>query len=158
MHLMSGGEAVHLEFAGAKILAGTSRVVNRADITGCLDEMIDVARVALEEGDMVARGPAVAMPVALDADKVDLHVGFPVDGDDPGISSTRTFLLPGGRVATAWHLGARDDIDKTYERIEKWLHARGFEPGECPWEVLWAGWERNGARRPTRIQIAWPLA
>ncbi len=68
----------------------------------------------------------------------DLDVGFPVaqrvadDGDVHGDE------LPGGRVATTWHVGAYDGLSDAWMRFYEEVSARGLKMDRGGWEIYWS--------------------
>ncbi|THF68546.1 hypothetical protein E7T06_16155 [Deinococcus sp. Arct2-2] len=67
--------------------------------------------------------------------ETDLELAVPFNepqaGEDPVVSGE----LPGGPVATTWHLGPHDTLGNTYTRLKAWCQAQSREPGGTAWEI-----------------------
>lgn len=156
---MHGEEPVQLEATSGVLVAGASRVADPGSVTSQLRPLVDMAITILRRASVPPAGPPIAKQFPIGPGEVELKVGFAVRGDDPAVTALPTFSLPGGDVASTWHLGPRETIPATYQRLERWLLDRGKRPSSTgPWEVLWAGW--GGTSVPSsrsRIQVIWPL-
>jgi effector-binding domain-containing protein len=64
----------------------------------------------------------------------DAEVGFPSSGAVTGAGRVQATELPGGRTATALHVGGYETIGETYEQLAAWTTSRGCTPVGTPWE------------------------
>ena len=62
-------------------------------------------------------GPPFAMYYNMDMDDLDVEIGFPVVKAAAGEGRVKASSLPGGRVATAKHVGSYESIEKTYNQL-----------------------------------------
>ena len=69
---------------------------------------------------------------------------FSADGD---IVCSRT---PGGRVATATHVGPYDQLGVTHEAVRQWCREHGHEPAPANWEV-YGDWDHDPAKLETVV-------
>ena len=69
----------------------------------------------------------------------DAEVGFPASGAVTGAGRVQATELPGGRTATALHVGGYETIGETYERLAAWTATRGCTPVGTPWETYLDG-------------------
>jgi effector-binding domain-containing protein len=65
----------------------------------------------------------------------DVEVGIPVAADAVGRGRVAVGELPGGTVASTWHLGAHDRLGDAYARLQAWLTEHGHRPAGAGWEV-----------------------
>jgi hypothetical protein len=63
--------------------------------------------------------------------------------------------LPGGTVASAWHLGAHDRLGDAYAGLQAWLQQYGHQPQGAGWEVYhWIDLDRSPIPPPGRTRRA----
>ena len=114
-------------------------------------------RVAGEQGlDVV--GPPFGFYPRMPSDTVEVVVGLPVAGPVTAQGDVTGFELPGGRVATGMHVGAYDDLAKTYGQLAEWAAAEGLSLADCMWESYLS--DPDAEPDPTTWQtlIRWPVA
>ena len=58
---------------------------------------------------------------------MDVECGFPVDSPQEGSGRISSGKIPGGKVATAVHVGSYETIIRTYEYIRRWIDKRGYK-------------------------------
>jgi DNA gyrase inhibitor GyrI len=65
--------------------------------------------------------------------------------------------LPGGRVASTWHVGSYHELPRTYARLEAWIDEQGYTRRGAAWEIYWTdpGIEPDPAK--WRTQVLWPI-
>jgi effector-binding domain-containing protein len=73
-------------------------------------------------------GPPFALYYNMDMDNLDVEVGFPVGGPAAGEGRVKPGRLPGGKMATATHVGSYESMAGTYEKLTACLGERGLEP------------------------------
>ena len=91
-----------------------------------------------------------------DADMVVAEVGFPVTGDIIPRGRVVPGELPGGTLATTFHLGTYDTIGESYGRLEAWIRGRGKQPADTMWEVYLRGPGAEADPAQWRTEIYWP--
>jgi len=72
--------------------------------------------------------------LSMDADGMDIEVGWPVVAPISGDGEVYAGTLPGGHVAVASYLGPYDGIGPAYEAIQTWCSEHGHEIAGPPWE------------------------
>lgn len=89
--------------------------------------------------------------------KIDLEAGMAVKGEVKGEGRVKASTLPGGRVATTWHVGPYHDLSKTCARLEAWMKEQGHVSAGGLWEVYWTdpGIEPDATK--WRTQVLWPI-
>jgi effector-binding domain-containing protein len=72
-------------------------------------------------------GPPFAMYYNMDMDDLDVEIGFPVGKAQTGEGRVKAGKLPGGRMATATHLGPYTSIEETYNKLTAFVGQKGLE-------------------------------
>ena len=85
------------------------------------------------------------------------EVGFPVSGQLVPAGRVVGGELPGGTIASAFHVGPYETIGEAYQRIEAWIRARGKEPGSTMWEAYLRGPGQETDPARFRTEIFWPF-
>lgn len=85
------------------------------------------------------------------------EVGFPVSGKIVPTGRVTEGELPGGTVASAFHIGPYDTIGETYRRVESWILLSGKKPGTTMWEVYLRGPGQETDPARWRTEIFWPF-
>jgi hypothetical protein len=94
-----------------------------------------------------ARGPCPCSLPHLPGAETDIEVGIPVPVAEGGVGEGRVAAgeLPGGTVASAWHLGAHDRLGDAYAGLQAWLQQYGHQPQGAGWRSI-TGSTWTGAR------------
>lgn len=71
-------------------------------------------------------GPPFAMYYNMDMDDLDVEIGFPVGQAWPGEGRVKPGTLPGGKMASATHLGPYATIEKTYNELTAFVGKKGL--------------------------------
>ncbi len=79
-------------------------------------------------------GPPFAMYYNMDMEDLDIEIGFPVAAKAAGEGRIRAGTLPGGRTATARHLGPYATIEKTYNALMGFVASKGAKPAAVMYE------------------------
>ncbi|MFP4148036.1 MAG: hypothetical protein ACLFV0_00945 [Nitriliruptoraceae bacterium] len=66
---------------------------------------------------------------------VDVEAGVPTAERITPKDEVTLSSLPAGPVATAWHEGAPDEVDRAVAAVEDWMVRTGVEPVGPPWVV-----------------------
>ena len=86
------------------------------------------------------------------------EVGFPVSGRLVASGRVTEGELPGGTIASAFHIGSYETIGDTYRRIESWILQRGNVPATGMWEVYLRGPGQETDPARWRTEIFWPFS
>jgi effector-binding domain-containing protein len=89
---------------------------------------------------------------------VDVEAGFPVSAPIEQVEEIIPGSLPGGRVVEAEHVGAYEEMDRTYAAMRRFFADAGMTPGDVMWESYLTdpGAEPDPAK--WRTLISWPVA
>jgi len=66
---------------------------------------------------------------------LDVEAGLPTAERITPKDEVKLSSLPGGPVATTWHLGSPGELDLAFEALEVWVARTGVEPAGPPWAV-----------------------
>jgi effector-binding domain-containing protein len=79
-------------------------------------------------------GPPFALYYNMDMADLDVEVGFPVAAPAHGEGRVAPGKLPGGKLATATHIGSYESMSETYEKLSAFVGGRGLKPKEFMYE------------------------
>lgn len=103
-------------------------------------------------------GPPFALYHGQPTDTADLEVGFPVDRAIGTVEPVEPGSTPGGRVARVVHVGAYDELGRSWERLAAWITAQGEEPAADLWEVYLTEPTPGADPAGLRTELNWLLA
>ncbi|MFB3764711.1 MAG: GyrI-like domain-containing protein [Methanotrichaceae archaeon] len=98
-------------------------------------------------------GPPFAYWHDMTGDKIDMECGFPVSGSAKGEGRIKSSKLPGGKVATALHIGPYDKLAEAYKAVESWIRDNGYHIAGNSWEAYLS--MPDEAPSKIRTQIYW---
>ncbi|MEZ5963416.1 MAG: GyrI-like domain-containing protein [Planctomycetota bacterium] len=137
-------EPIDGDDAKAEVVQRQAQAVASIRLECTSDEISKTMAVALPEvmaqvtasGGRIA-GPPFARYHTFAADKVDMEVGVPVAKPITEKGRVKNSELPGGKVATAWHIGPYDKLGGAHEALAKFARERGLRGSGGPWEIYW---------------------
>jgi len=88
----------------------------------------------------------------------EIECGKPLAAPAPGEGTIEPVTLPGGPVLVAMHGGPYDQLQDTYEAMERWMEANGTRPGGAPWESYITDPADHPDPADWRTEVYWPLA
>lgn len=111
-------------------------------------------------------GPPYGRFHAYTDEHIDVEIGVPVVAPVGNLPSSGAAPrgemaageLPGGRVAIIEHRGSYQTLNRSYGRLEAWLHERGEQTGEGPWESYVDDPAEVRDHSQLLTEIVWPLA
>jgi effector-binding domain-containing protein len=127
------------------------------EVSKALASMLPRVGQALAMSGAAISAPPFARFHSSDGAYYDLEAGIPVTGKAKGTETVQASTLPGGRVATTWHIGPYQELQKTVKILEDWMKAQGVKSAGGYWEIYWTdpGLEPDPAK--WRTQIIWPI-
>jgi effector-binding domain-containing protein len=85
------------------------------------------------------KGKRTLSPLAryfeIDGDTIDMAAAIAVEEPIPGTDRIEASELPAGKVASIWHTGPYEGLEKTYAAFETWLAENGYEWETESWEI-----------------------
>lgn len=102
-------------------------------------------------------GPPFGFYPRMPGETVEVAAGFPVSGPIVPTGEVTALVLPGGRAATAIHVGSYDGLAQTYHELTAWLQSHGLEGGTQMWESYLSDPATEPDPAKWRTQITWPL-
>ena len=102
-------------------------------------------------------GPPFTRYHAMGEHETDLESGLPVTAPRQGEGRIKPVELPGGEVASTWHVGPYDRLPETHRALAEWVAEQGRTQAGPHWEVYWTdpGAEPDPAK--WRTQVLMPL-
>lgn len=88
----------------------------------------------MQKKEIVPVGPPFAYWHDMTGGIVDMECGFPVYGSAKGEGRIKSSKLPGGKAATALHIGPYDKLSEAYKVVESWIRDNGYQIAGNPWE------------------------
>lgn len=113
-----------------------------ADLSKSMGQVYGEIAAFMAKKGIAFAGPPFAMYYNMDMDDLDLEIGFPVASavasalaaTISGEGRVKVGQLPGGKLATATHIGAYDGIAETYERLTAFVAEKGLKPEDFMYE------------------------
>lgn len=100
-------------------------------------------------------GPPFAYWHGMTGSSVDMECGFPVSESVQGEGKIKSSKLPGGRAATALHIGPYGQLSEAYKAVESWIRENGYQMAGNSWEVYLSMPDEEPSKIKT--QIFWPV-
>ena len=102
-------------------------------------------------------GPPFARYHDFNAERVDLEAGLAVAEPVEGAGRIQASTLPGGQIATTWHVGPYDTLTQAYRALESWMQEQKWTPAAAPWEVYWTDPGDMSNPEDLRTEVLWPV-
>jgi effector-binding domain-containing protein len=106
-----------------------------AELAAAQGEALRTLWRSLQHHDIRLAGPPYVRYHSFGEADTDVEVGIPVAAGAVGRGRVAVGELPGGTVASTWHLGAHDRLGDAYARLQAWLTEHGHRPAGAGWEV-----------------------
>lgn len=100
-------------------------------------------------------GPPFAYWHGMDSGTADMECGSPVSESAKGEGRIKSSKLPGGKAATALHIGPYDQLGEAYKAVESWISDNGYQIAGSPWESYLTMPDVEPSK--IRTQIYWPV-
>jgi len=102
-------------------------------------------------------GMPFARTLSVDAEGMDLEVGWPVGAPFEGDAEVHGGTLPGGLLAVASYFGPYEGIGPAYEAIRAWCAEHGREINGPPWESYFTDPNEEPDPAKWRTDIHFPI-
>lgn len=130
--------------------------VTRDEFPDAIGRAIGEVAAAMEAAGVELAGPPFARYLAFEP-QIRAEVGFPVLRPAPDVGRVVAGRLPGGRVASAVHVGPYDGLEQTYALLTRWLGELGLRTTGAMWEVYWSDPETDPDPATWRTEIFAPI-
>jgi effector-binding domain-containing protein len=102
-------------------------------------------------------GPPFARYHALSDTEIDIEAGLPVQAPIEAKGRVANSELPGGRIATCWHVGPYEKLTEAHTGLQAWLAARKLTARGGAWEVYWTDPGMVADKAKYRTQLFAPV-
>jgi effector-binding domain-containing protein len=120
-----------------------------------LGEILPAVHAAITEQGRTATLPPFMRYFDMDMEEgtLEFEAGIGVDAPIADASPVQASTLPGGEVASVWHVGPYHELGASHERLDAWIADQGRQPGNGRWEVYWTdpGEEPDSAKWRTEV-------
>lgn len=96
----------------------------------------DVVSYIMEQSEE-AVGPAIIGYFSVNADKLEVEIGFPLKHEIQGRGELALRHIPAGKKATAFHKGSYSDLGPVYDALLQFLQEKGCEPTGVSYEYYY---------------------
>lgn len=87
----------------------------------------------------------------------DMECGFPVSQPVDGLGRIMRSKLPGGKVATAMHVGPYEKLAETYQALQSWIEENGYQARDDMWETYLTDPDEVPDKSRWMTQVFWPV-
>lgn len=109
--------------------------IRTADLGETVGDRVAALKDYLRRRGLQPSGPPFARYHTFSESETDFELGVPIAVPDAGEGVIAAGELPGGWVATTWHIGPHDKLGDAYARLGAWVQEQGRAPDGPPWEV-----------------------
>ncbi len=148
-------ETVELEPQEAIAVRGEVPVT---DLPAFFERAFNEAAEAANACGIAITGPPFGFYPRTPTQTVAVEAGFPVSGPAQAHGNAHRFVLPGGRVVQAVHVGPYDTMEETYMALQSWMAERGLQPAGGMWECYLSDPELERDPATWRTRIVCPIA
>lgn len=125
--------------------------------TGLIPGWLGETYGAVQRAGLEPAGPPILRTLAMDADGMEVEVGWPVAGTFEVDGEVHGSTLPGGPAAVAEYLGPYEEIGPAYEAVQSWCAEHGREIAGPPWEVYLSDPQEEPDPAKWRTDVCFPL-
>lgn len=112
---------------------------------------------AIQRASSQPTGMPFVRTLSMDADEMDIEVGWPVQAPLDGDAEVQPGTLPGGPVAVASYFGPYHEIGPAYEAIQAWCAEHDHEIAGSPWESYFTDPNEEPDPSKWRTDIHFPI-
>ena len=148
----AGSYAVELQELAPQPTAVIRFQIPPDQISGKLAEVLPAVYAFLAEHG-IEPGTPFSRYHSFSADEIDMEAGAPVPEPITGSGDIIAGELPGGTVATTWHVGPYDQLAAAHNALSGWFAEQKKTPNGGPWEtyVTDPGQEPDPSRWKTQV-------
>lgn len=148
-----------LETIASQPVASVRLEVDAAKVSETLAAVFGEVVGAVTEQGAEMTGPPFSRYHRIDTEqnRIDLEAGIPVKSAIQASGRVKPGELPGGRVATTWHVGSYHQLQQSYDRLKEWLEEQKLTARGGFWEVYWTDPGLEPDPSTWRTQLLWPV-
>lgn len=152
-------EACAVRTVDAQHVASVRARVDATKVSASLAVMLPEVGAVLGEQGVRPIGPPFSRYHEIDSktNTIDIEAGIPVATPITAKGRVRPGELPGGRVASTWHVGSYHELPRTYARLEAWMEAEALTAGGPFWEVYWTDPGIEPDPSTWKTEVLWPV-
>lgn len=140
-----------------RLTAVLHEVVPMSELPGFFARALPVVAAAVAEQGGALAGPPFALYHGMPgAEGVDVEAGFPLIGPFQDAGTVIASRLPGGRIATAVHVGPYEQLTDTYTVVLGEISSAGLQPGQDMWEEYLSDPATEPDPATWRTVVHWP--
>jgi effector-binding domain-containing protein len=130
--------------------------VAASELPRFFDRAFGTVWAQIQAQDVGSTGEAIGIYPSAPGAMVEVEAGFPTERPITPVGEVVASELPGGRIATALHVGSYETLDQTYADLLAWVRAQGLTPGQMMWESYLSDprTEPDPAKWRTRIYLS----
>jgi effector-binding domain-containing protein len=151
------GDESKIETVKAQPVAFIRTITKASDVSKTLAVVLPEVFTHLAKIGGGPAGPPYTRYHRIDGETIDLEAGLPVSAPIKSEGRVVAGELPGGKMATAWHIGPYDKLPDTYKRLEEWMTKNGHKSAGAFWEIYWTDPGIESDSTKWRTQILWPV-
>ena len=149
--------AVTIHHEAERPTAVVHEVVPMPDLPAFFARALSAVVAATAEQGVAPVGPPFALYHGMPGPQgVDVEAGFPVTGEVHAAGAVVASRLPGGRVATAVHIGPYERLSDTYTAVCDEIVSAGLHPADQMWEEYLSDPATQPDPQTWRTVVHWP--
>ena len=128
-----------------------------ADLPNFFERAFTTAAAAVAASGAEIVGPPFGFYPEMPSATVVVEAGFPVSRPVERVADAHPFVLPGGRVVQAVHVGPYETMEETYIGLRSWMDQQGLHPAVGMWECYLSDPLTEPDPATWRTKIIWPI-
>jgi effector-binding domain-containing protein len=152
-------EACTVETREPQVVATVRAEIPTDEVSQNLAVMFTEVMGALSEQGVQTIGPPFSRIHSIDREtkRMDLEAGVPVRTRIEPQGRVAPSELPGGKVATTWHVGPYHELQRSHDRLGKWIETQSLKSRGGFWEIYWTDPSLEPDPSAWRTQVLWPV-
>jgi effector-binding domain-containing protein len=119
-------------------------------------KMFQELSIFFQKNRLSMAGPPFAYYYSWSDQKTHMSVGFPVTDQIEGDSRVGPFMLPGGDVVNAMHIGPYDKLVESYMAMQGWMTKNHLKPAGYMWEAYLSDPDKEKDSEKWMTDMYWP--
>lgn len=148
---------ITIEDVPEKVTLVVRETVKFEDISAAMPKAFAEAFSHLWKVGATPLGPPFALYHSWEGGEVDMECGAIIASPVDVEGRLSIGSIPGGRMATAMHVGPYDKLVETYTTVMEWMKANGYEPADWMWEQYLTDPQAENDPSKWMTKVYWPL-